>query len=305
MATAEPSDSERTLKRELLKKIRKLEIVTMRKVNEQLAGQYHSVFKGRGMSFDDVRLYQPGDEIRFIDWNVTARSNNEVYVKRFVEERELTVMLLVDLSASLKFGTVAQYKKEVAAELAALLAFSAIKNNDRVGLILFTGTVEKFVAPKKGRKHVLRLITEILTFEPESKGTDIAEALGYLSRVAKRRSVSFCISDFQTPPDTFDHALRIVGRRHDLVPIVIRDAMEKTLPKMGLVLMEDLETGVPLWVDTASGRVRANYERESQLSHEKLLESFRKAKLDAIDVETGGEYVTALMKFFKLRASRY
>ena len=305
MATAEPSDSERTLKRELLKKIRKLEIVTMRKVNEQLAGQYHSVFKGRGMSFDDVRLYQPGDEIRFIDWNVTARSNNEVYVKRFVEERELTVMLLVDLSASLKFGTVAQYKKEVAAELAALLAFSAIKNNDRVGLILFTGTVEKFVAPKKGRKHVLRLITEILTFEPESKGTDIAEALGYLSRVAKRRTVAFCISDFQTSPDTFDHALRIVGRRHDLVPIVIRDAMEQVLPKMGLVLMEDLETGIPLWVDTASGRVRANYERESKIQHEKLLERFRKAKLDAIDVETGGEYVTALMKFFKLRASRY
>ena len=240
MPTVPRAEADRTLKRELLKKIRKIEIVTMRKVNEQLAGQYHSVFKGRGMSFEDVRLYQPGDEIRFIDWNVTARSHQEVYVKRFVEERELTVMLLVDLSASLRFGTVKQTKAEVAAELAALLAFSAIKNNDRVGLILFTDTVEKFVAPKKGRKHVLRLITEILTFQPKGKGTDLAEALGYLSRVTRRRSVTFVLSDFQADPASFEHPLRIVGRRHDLVPIVIRDRMEETLPKMGLVLMEDL-----------------------------------------------------------------
>ena len=174
------TSTERELKRELLKKIRKIEIVTSRKVNEQLAGQYHSVFKGRGMSFEDVRLYQPGDEIRLIDWNVSARSD-DVYIKRFVEERELTVVLMVDLSASLRFGSVEQYKREVAAELAALLAFSAIKNNDRVGMILFTDRVEKFVAPKKGRKHVMRLITEILTFEPQGRGTNLSEAISHPS----------------------------------------------------------------------------------------------------------------------------
>jgi uncharacterized protein (DUF58 family) len=298
------TETESQLNRDLFKKIRKLEIVTTRKVNEQLAGQYHSVFKGRGMSFEDVRLYQPGDEIRFIDWNVSARSD-DIYVKRFVEERELTIMLMVDLSASLRFGSVAQTKREVAAELAALLAFSAVKNNDRVGLILFTDRVEKFVVPKKGRKHVLRLITEILTFRPEHTGTQISDALGYLSRVLRRKAVVFLMSDFQVPVGSFDHALRIAARRHDLVPVVVRDAMEEELPSMGLVLMEDLETGDPIWVDTASRRVRQRYQTESRILRNKLLEEFRKAKLDAINVETGGEYVAALMKFFRLRARRF
>jgi uncharacterized protein (DUF58 family) len=295
--------SEREHRRELLKKIRKIEIVTSRKVNEQLGGQYHSVFKGQGMSFEDVRPYQPGDEIRFIDWNVTARSN-DVYIKRFVEERELTVVLLVDLSASLRFGSVVQYKREVAAELAALLAFSAIKNGDRVGMILFTDQVEKFITPKKGRKHVLRLITEILTFEPQGKGTDLGEAFGYLSRVIRRRSVVFALSDFQADLDSFDRPLRVAARRHDLIPVVIRDKMEEELPAMGLVLVEDLESGDVMWIDTASRRIRRRYRETSALAHQSLLQHFRRLRLDSVDVETGGGYIHAVVQFFKLRARR-
>lgn len=300
----EDLDPERAKKRELLKKIRKIEIVTSRKVNEQLAGQYHSVFKGRGMNFEDVRPYQAGDEIRFIDWNVTARSS-DVYIKRFVEERELTVILMVDLSASLKFGSVQQTKREVAAELAALVAFSAIKNNDRVGMLLFSDHVEKFITPKKGRKHVLRLISEVLTFQPEGRGTDIANALGTLSRVLRRRSVVFLLSDFQADLDTFDHPLRIAARRNDLIPVVIRDAVEDTLPNVGLMLMEDLETGEPLWVDTANPRVRHAYRESAIQSHQQLLQYFRKMRMSAVDVRTGSGYVTALVKFFKLRARRH
>ena len=297
------TSTERELKRELLKKIRKIEIVTSRKVNEQLAGQYHSVFKGRGMSFEDVRLYQPGDEIRLIDWNVSARSD-DVYIKRFVEERELTVVLMVDLSASLRFGSVEQHKREVAAELAALLAFSAIKNNDRVGMILFTDRVEKFVAPKKGRKHVMRLITEILTFEPQGRGTNLSEAFSYLARVIRRRSVVFTLSDFQEDSDNFEHPLRIVARRHDLIPVVIRDELEQSLPSIGLVLTEDLETGDPLWVDTSSPWVRNAYSDRASKAHQRLLQNFRRLRLDAVDVQTGGGYVRAIVQFFKLRARR-
>ena len=292
------------LRRELLRKIRKIEIVTMRKVNDQLAGQYHSVFKGRGMSFDEVRPYQPGDEIRFIDWNVTARTN-EAYVKRFVEERELTVMLMVDVSASLRFGSEGQLKREVAAELTALLAFSAVKNNDRVGLIMFTDRVERFVPPKEGRKHVLRLIAEVLTFQPEGKGTKLAEPLGYLSRVMQRRSVAFLISDFQAPPDDYEHALRVVARRHDLVPVVVRDALERELPNIGLALMEDLETGQALWVDTSSRRVRAEYRERVLSQHQRFKQNLRRLKLDVVDVTTGGGYVQALVQFFQLRSRRY
>lgn len=291
-------------RRELLKKIRKIEIITTRKVNEQLAGQYHSVFKGRGMSFDEVRQYQPGDEIRFIDWNVTARST-DVFVKRFVEERELTVMLLVDVSASLRFGTVEQYKREVAAELSALLAFSAVKNNDRVGLILFTDEVEHYVAPKKGRKHVLRLISEILAFSPRGRGTAVDAALGYLSRITQRKTISFLISDFQVDTASFERPLRVVARRHDLVPVIVRDAMESDLPNLGLVLMEDLETGDPVWVDTSSRRVRDTYRRQTEDRRERLVQGFRKLKLDSIAVATGGGYVRALRQFFELRARRH
>ena len=304
MSTTEHAQDGAGLPRELLRKIRKIEIVTTRKVNDMLAGQYHSVFKGRGMSFDEVRPYQPGDEIRFIDWNVTARSN-DVYVKRFVEERELTVMLLVDVSASLRFGSVEQLKRDVAAELGALLAFSAVKNSDRVGLVMFSDRVEKFVPPKKGRKHVLRLIAEILSFQPEGSGTDIGVGLSYLSRILKRRSIAFLLSDFQVPPESFEQPLRIVARRHDLVPVVVRDEAEAELPNLGLVLMEDLESGVPMWVDTASGGVREAYRRRTAIAHGRLLQSFRRQKLDVIDVHTGGGYVRALTRFFQLRARRY
>ncbi len=299
------SGQDLTLPTDLLKRIRKIEIVTSRKVNEQLAGAYHSVFKGRGMSFDEVRQYQPGDEIRFIDWNVTARSHDGgVFVKRFVEERELTVMLLVDVSASLRFGSKQQFKREVAAELAALLAFSAVKNGDRVGLVMFTDHVERFVPPKKGRKHVMRLITEILSFRPEGRHTDIGEALGYLSRIQRRRSTAFLLSDFLVEPETFSAPLRIVSRRHDLVPVVIRDHMEEELPNLGLVLVEDLETGRPVWLDTGSSSVRSGYRRRALSRHQHLMQRFRREKIDAIDVETGGSYVKALVQFFAVRARR-
>lgn len=290
-------------RRELLERIRRIDIVTSRKVNEQLAGQYHSVFKGRGMSFDEVRPYQPGDEIRFIDWNVTARTN-EAFVKRFVEERELTVMLLVDVSGSLRFGTRVQEKRAVAAELAALLAFSAVKNNDRVGLILFSDDVEHVVVPKKGKKHALRLVTDVLMFKPKGRGTSIDAALRYLSRISSRKTITFVISDFQAPVPRFEQALRIVARRHDLVPVVVRDALEESLPNLGLVLMEDLETGQEVWVDTASKRVRKNYEQQVQSGRAGVDDLFRRMKLDAIRVATGDSYVKPLVQFFELRARR-
>jgi len=290
--------------RELLARIRKIEIVTTRKVNDQLAGQYHSVFKGRGMSFDEVRPYQPGDEIRFIDWNVTARSS-EPFVKRFVEERELTVMLLVDASASLRFGSNLQLKREVAAELSALLAFSATKNNDRVGLAMFTDKVEHIVTPKKGKKHVLRLISDVLTHRPVGRGTRIDEALGWMTRIGSRKSIVFVVSDFLAPSESFEKALRIVARRHDVVPIVVRDRFERELPRMGLVLAEDLETGQSVWVDTDSRRFRERYAEEHARRRKGLTDLLRKLKLDAIEVETGGSYAKALVQFFELRARRH
>ena len=289
--------------KELIKRIRKIEIVTTRKVNEQLAGQYHSVFKGRGMSFDEVRPYQPGDEIRFIDWNVTARST-EPFVKRFTEERELTVMLLVDASASLRFGSNLQLKREVAAELSALLAFSAIKNNDRVGLAMFTDHVEHIVPPKKGKKHVLRLISDVLRHRPEQRGTRIDEALGWMTRTNARKSICFLVSDFLQPVATYETALRIVARRHDLVPIIVGDPMEHTLPRIGLVLAQDLETGREVWIDTDSRRFRERYAEAARAHRAGLKDLFRKLKLDAIEVDTGGSYARAIVQFFELRARR-
>lgn len=300
----EPDDDDVIDQRELISRIRKIEIITTRKVNEQLAGQYHSVFKGRGMSFDEVRPYQPGDEIRFIDWNVTARSN-EPFVKRFVEERELTVMLLVDASASLRFGSNQQLKREVAAELAALLAFSATNNNDRVGLAMFTDRVEHIVTPKKGRKHVLRLISDVLTFRPQHRGTRIDEALGWMTRIGRRKAICFVISDFLVPTESFEKALSIVARRHDVVPIVVRDKIERELPKMGLVLGEDLETGREVWIDTDSRGFRERYAAENERQRRELGDLLRKLKLDAIEVETGGGYTRALVQFFELRARRH
>ncbi len=291
------------LSREMLRTIRKIEIVTSKKASDQLAGQYHSVFKGRGMSFDEVRLYQPGDEVRFIDWNVSARAN-DVYIKRFVEERELTIMLMVDVSASLRFGSHKELKQTVAAMLTGLLAFSAVKNNDRIGLVLFSDKIERFVPPKKGRKHVLRLLAEILSPRTANPNTDLKVPLEYLSRISRRRSVAFLISDFQAPTDSFVQPLRIVARRHDVVPIVIRDPMEAELPKIGLAPFKDLETGEELWLDTSSRRVRETYRENNEARLKQLLQTFRRSKLDAISVETGGSYEQALVQFFKLRARR-
>src|SRR5438874_7426956 len=220
------------LPKELIRKLRRIEILTARTANAQLAGAYHSVFKGIGIAFSEVRQYQPGDDVRRIDWNVTARMR-DAYVKLFVEEREMTVMLLVDASGSGLFGSREQAKREVAAEVAALLAFSAIKNNDRVGLIIFTDRVEKFVPPKKGKKHVLRVISEILTFEPISRGTDLRAGLDYLGRVAKRKSVAFLVSDFLA--SGYESSLRIAVKRHDVVPVTLTDPLDEALPRLGLV----------------------------------------------------------------------
>jgi uncharacterized protein (DUF58 family) len=286
--------------RELLKKIRKIEIYTSRLVNQQLAGQYQSVFKGRGMAFSEVRQYLPGDDVRLIDWNVSARMN-EPFVKLFVEEREMTVMLLIDMSASGLFGSLTQSKRDVAAEVAALVAFSAIKNNDRVGLIIFTDQVERFVPPKKGKKHVLRVITEILTFEPRSPRTDLRVALDYFGKIARRRSVAFLVSDFLAhgwfPP------LRIAARKHDLVPVVIGDPMEERLPKLGLVMFEDFETGQVVEFDSSGPEAR-EYERAVARAREQREQVLRRTKVDFVNVRTDRPYVDALVAFFRARERR-
>lgn len=289
------------LTKEDLREIRKIEIITNRLVNDQLAGSYHSVFKGRGMSFDEVRLYQPGDEIRLIDWNVSARTN-EVYVKQFVEERELTVLILVDMSGSLDFGTRNETKRKMAAKLAALLAFSAIKNNDRIGLVLFTDQVERFVPPKKGRKHVLRIISEIIAYEPERRGTDISVSLQYLMGVTKRRTVAFLISDFLN--EGFEKALRIASQRHDIVPIVLTDSMEQVLPNMGYACVEDPETGEIVVVPTSARSFRTRFQNQATTRAAQLDTMFRRLRIDSIRVRTGEPYTKPLMNYFKLRAKR-
>ena len=286
---------------ELIKKLRKIEITTRKAVDETLAGQYHSVFKGRGMTFEEVRLYQPGDDIRTIDWNVTARLN-ETYVKVFAEERELTVMLLVDTSASQDFGTRQKTKAELAAEIAGMLAFSAISNNDRVGLVLFSDRVERFVPPKKGRKHVMRIITDILTFEPSGRGTDLNLALETLLRVQKRRCVSFLISDFIA--DDFEEAMRICARRHDLIPVVLGDPFEASLPAEGIVVVENPETGERRRVDFSSTAVRRHFEKfvaERQSARERL---FKKLSMDFVSLQSDREFVKPLVSFFRARSKR-
>lgn len=292
------------LPRELIKKIRRIEIVTARQAQNQLAGAYHSVFKGLGMAFSEVRAYQPGDDVRLIDWNVTARMR-EAYIKLFVEEREMTVMLLVDASGSGAFGSREQPKREVAAEIAALLAFSAIKNNDRIGLIIFTDRVEKFVPPKKGKKHVLALISEILTFQPASRRTDVSVGLELLGKVARRRSVAFLISDFIVDggPSAYEKALRIAQRKHDLVPVTISDPMEEELPDVGYVWFEDVETGEVVAFDTA-GPGRQRYQEavaRARLDREAL---FRRLSMDFVNVRTDRPYVAALVSFFRARERR-
>ena len=288
--------------KELIKKVRRLEIITRRRVNEQLAGAYHSVFKGRGMDFDEVRLYTPGDDPRTIDWNVSARMNG-LYIKRYKEERELTVFLLVDASASLGFGTRGQRKRTTAAELAAVLAISAIANNDRVGLVVFTNEVEVFVPPKRGRKHVLRVITEVLSYRGRSVKTSLAGALEFISRITRRKAVVFVISDFQDV--RFDHELGVASRRHDVVPIVLTDPMEEILPNIGLTTFQNPETGELQLIDTSSKAVRRFYERQVKRRASIRDKAFRRLKLDTVRIRTNESYIEPLAMFFRRRASRF
>lgn len=291
-----------SLTKETLRKIRTIEIVTERLVRDRMAGQYHSVFKGSGISFSEVRQYQPGDDIRLIDWNVSARMN-DAYIKLFTEEREMTVLLLVDMSASGRFGSAGQEKRELAAEIAAVLAFSAIRNNDRVGLVVFTDRVEKFVPPKKGKKHVLRVVSEILSFQPQHRGTRIAAGLEFLGHVARRRAVAFVISDFLAPVESYDRALRITSRRHDIIPVSVTDRLEEALPSVGLVEMEDPETGELVVFDTSGPEARAA-EREAKKAADARQALFRRLDMDAIAVRTDRPYLRALSTFFEARARR-
>jgi len=287
--------------KELIKKIRRIHIYTARTVNDVLAGQYHSAFKGRGMEFEEVRAYQIGDDVRTIDWNVSARFGHP-FVKVFREERELTVMLLVDMSRSHQFGTSRQLKRDLVAEVCATLAFSAIKNNDKVGLICFTDGVEKFVPPKKGLTHVLRVIRELLYHQPEGTGTDLAGAFDYLNRVTTRRSVAFLVSDFQA--GGYETSMSIARRRHDVIPISVTDRREIELPNVGLIELIDSETGQTTVVDTSSRRLRREYLTTAgarQIEREQL---FRRMDIDEISLMTGESFVEPLTKFFRKREAR-
>ena len=287
--------------RETLKKIRRIEIRTRRSVNDVFAGRYHSVFKGQGMEFQEVREYVPGDDIRAIDWNVTARTGSP-FVKKFTEERELTVMLLVDISASNRFGSTAQLKRDLAAEVAAVLAFSAIANHDRVGLILFSDRVEKHVPPAKGATHVLRVVSEILNAKPTSPKTDLEPALRYLNQVVRRRSVAFLISDFIAP--SCEHLLRVTARRHDLVSLVIGDKRESALPAVGLVDFEDAETGQRIVVDTSHAPTRRALLARQTERRAALLKQLARARSDAIELNAGERYDRELVRFFRTREKR-
>jgi uncharacterized protein (DUF58 family) len=312
--------------REILKKIRQIELRTNRLVSETLGGQYHSVFKGQGMNFEEVREYQPGDEVRSIDWNVTARMNHP-FVKKFVEERELTLMLIVDLSGSGLFGSGDQAKRELAAEIASVLAFSAIRNNDKVGLILFTDEIEKFMPPRKGRRHVLRVIREILFYEPKRKGTNLNTALQFLSRVTSHKAIAVVISDFideSSPPKTTgirasrnvasagqsmmsmgcQAALRQANRRHDVVAVHIADRFEMELPPLGRMMLEDAETGRLVEVNTSVARHRAAFKERQAKARAELGRMFRSANIDAIQLLTGQPYGAALGRFFETREKR-
>lgn len=288
--------------KEILKKVKRIEIQTRGVVNDVFSGEYHSVFKGRGMEFSEVREYQLGDDVRTIDWNVTARMGRP-FVKIFEEERELTVILLVDVSSSGEFGTVQQMKGEIAAEICALLAFSAIKNNDKVGLVIFTDEVEKFVAPKKGKSHVLRVVREILYHRPKGRGTDIGKALQFLSHITHRRAVVFLVSDFINTD--YEKALQIANRRHDIIAISITDPRERELPNVGFIELEDAETGETYLLDTTDPAVRRDIavrSNENALVREKL---FRSIQVDHIDISTQQSYIEPLIRFFRMRAKRF
>jgi uncharacterized protein (DUF58 family) len=284
--------------KEVLQKVRRIEIRTRSIVESVLSGEYHSVFKGRGMEFSEVRTYTTGDDIRTIDWNVTARMG-EPFIKKYVEERELTVMLVVDASSSGSFGSIKQFKDEIAVELCALLAFSAIKNNDRVGLIIFTSEVEKYIPPKKGKNHVLRVIRELLYFRPSKKGTNIAEAIGFLNKVLTKKSVVFCISDFIA--GGFEPALQVASRRHDLIAVPVTDPRELDLPDIGLVEFEDPETGETALLDTRDKKARDLFKTMAGKRVDSLRKFFLKNGIDEIPVSTESDYVESLVKFFKKR----
>lgn len=290
------------ISKELAQKIRYIQIYTSKAVNDVLAGEYHSVFKGQGMEFEEVREYQPGDEIRSIDWNVTARMGHP-FVKRFREERELTVMFVVDLSASGDFGSTTKLKNEVAAELCALLAFSAIKNNDKVGLIVFTDRIEMFIPPAKGTSHVLRLIREVLAFKPrEHARTRIGDGIDYLARVVSKRCVVFLVSDFLETD--FERSLRIVGQKHDVIAVSITDPVEIKMPDVGLLELEDAETGELIEIDTSSLGFRKKYESLGAEQRGKLTELFRSMGIDQIDIMTHRDYIRDLVRFFRMRERR-
>lgn len=289
------------LPREIVRQVRRLQLRARRAVEDLLGGEYHSVFKGTGIAFEEVREYQPGDDIRSIDWNVTARMG-QPFVKQYVEERELTVMLLVDLSASGQFGSVTRFKIEIATELCAVLALSAIRNNDKIGLILFTDRVERYIAPQKGRNRALRLIREMLVFEPQGRGTDLGRALEYLHKVCPRRSVTFLLSDFLA--SGYERQLRLVHQRHDLIPICIADPRELELPNLGLLMLRDLETGDHALVDSGSAAVRRAYRERREAAALARQRLFRALGLDTIDVNTRDSYIHPLMRFFRLREKR-
>ncbi|GAB4258026.1 MAG: DUF58 domain-containing protein [Vicingaceae bacterium] len=284
---------------ELLKKVRKIEIKTKGLTNQIFSGEYHSAFKGRGMAFSEVREYQVGDEIRTIDWNVTARFNNP-YVKIFEEERELTVMLLVDVSGSSKLGTHQATKRELAAEIAAVLSFSAIQNNDKVGVIFFSDKIEKFIPPKKGKSHILQIIRDLINIEPESNKTDIKQALEFFSRVIKKKSTAFIISDF-IAPITYADVLKISNKRHDVVALEINDHLEYEFPNVGLLPVKDLETNQIKWVDTSNKKIRTAFKAQALKRKHELKELFRKSGVDHAEIDTEKGYVKPLMNLFKRR----
>lgn len=291
------------LTNELMATIRRIELRTRRLVNDSFAGEYHSVFKGRGMEFDEVRPYQPGDEIRTIDWNVTARTG-QPYVKRYVEERELTVMLVVDASASENFGSVKRFKRELAAELTAVLAFAATTNNDKVGLLIFTDQIELYIPPRKGRKHILRLIRELLAFEPKGRGTNIKLALDSVNRLLKRKAIVFLVSDFIAAPDSYRKELAITNQRHDLIAVDLSDPMEEGIANVGVMAVEDPESGEIVWVDTGSRAWQQAFrQRVGQLAAGKD-QVFLNASVDRIRVATNEDYTTPLTQFFAQRAMR-
>jgi len=289
------------LPKEIIKKIKRIEIKTSRMVSDVFAGQYHSVFKGKGMEFEEVREYQPGDEIRSIDWNVTARMGHP-FVKKFVEERQLTVMLLMDASGSIFFGTQGYLKSELAAELCSVLAFSAIKNNDRVGLIIFSDRIEKFIPPRKGSRHVLRVIREVLFHKPQGRGTDIRMALDYLNKVMHKKSVCFVMSDFLDCE--FKQQLALTNKRHDVIAVTITDPREQTLPGAGIIQLEDAETKQVYFVDTASRSLREDFVKKSARLLAERLRVLRQAGVDVIDIKTDKPYAEELIRFFRAREKR-